>query len=676
MAYPVIKAPEVSCKLFTGTSGWTDQSLAQCGKFYPASFKSAAAAEKLKFYSSAKGNFGTVEVNTTNYSIPDLNAVAAWADATPEGFVIHVKLLGLLANGFCKASMLPADIKKKMPGIRGNTTLYSFQIPRKLRNTLWARFNAVCATLLTRGKMGLVLVQLMADAGPDEGSFRHLCAIRRRLFHSVRMAVEIRNRAWYNTSSAGTLFSVFQAIEDGHETMEELSQKEAKAAAATAAPEAAEGEPPLPNGQAETFSMADCSFARRALLNMPLARRLVHRPSGEAHELFAVQSQPRTPANFRALEEQLKRHIKDGEFVPPPDSHQTPPHPRCNQAALIAMFITLGIVHVASDDLVQELFPKVSTSVPIRMPVYPLVTSAAATYARIHRRKGDQRLLSPQEIQTWATRCRVMQGLQQRLACSVSFPLFSMEATWGDEGDYYVEEQEAMEEIMEQLCRVQLPEHPKGHKGIPMPEHTMEAAPCPFYVPAGQPAEVDGGVRLLAPPGAQFVLWGTDHEDQPVQNARALRAALGDRGDSGAVFDWAAWVTALPPAVGESKALTSFFAGASSASSSSAAAQAGDAADDDDEVVAVVVEGGDEGGSAPPSAAPAAKSTPKKGTKRTRAAASTHASPAAPQAEGAAAEGGGAGPAAPPAAKRTAASPASKAGAPRQSRLTAFFGKR
>jgi len=673
-AADVVKPPDTSGKLITGTSGWTDQSLAQCGRFYPASFKSASAAEKLKFYSSAKGNFGTVEVNTTNYSIPNLDAVAAWADATPEGFTIHVKLQGLLANGLCKVSMLPAEIRAKMPGFRGNSTVHSMQIPPKLVNQLWASFNSVCATLLARGKMGLVVVQLYDDEEPNEGTFRHLCGMRRRLFHSVRMAVELRNRSWYNTERAGTLVPVFRAIEDGDETAEQMKELEAKCNQNT------EGELVLPPGQAESFGMADTSFAKRCLLNMPLARRMVHRPWAEGHAQLSSLERPRTPAQLRNLAEHINRYIKDGQFVSPEAANppKTPPHPDCNQAAMIALFMTLGIVHVASDDLLHELLPKVATSAPVRMPVYPLVTSPAATYVRIHRRKGTHRLLSPQEVEAWAGRCRVMQQLQARLAGLVSYPMFSMEATWGNEAEHYEQEQEHMRQIMDMLCRVKLPSHPNHEGGIQIPEHVSVAAPCPLYIPAQQPQLVDSDVRLYSNPGAQFVLWGTDHEDQPVLNAAALRAALGG---SPVVFDWATWAEEHPADTGDgSQRLTAFYGGGRRKRSSASSAQAAQDSDVSDEEDVVAVEVGGSGpavhpppptrasakgkGRAAPNKAPAAKAA-----KRPRSASPVAAKApvrmpvASPTAAGSP-------------AKRAAPNAAAAGGGQRQSSLTSFFSKR
>ncbi len=277
-----------------------------------------------------------MEVNTTNYAIPQLDSVAAWADATPDGFTIHVKMLGLLAVGHCKSALLPANIRKHLtPSKRRDEAIVTTKdISLCDLHELWARFNAVCATLLFRCKMGLVIVQLFDSFAPDRASFKHLCALRRRLYEPIRMAVELRNRTWYSTEHTGPLFQALLDAEDGVDTLQEIAEAEAKYAPSDATP-AAEADPAaLPRGQVVGSALADTSMANRALLNLPLARRLVHRPWGEGHKLFS-EMRVKTAAGGQRLAKQVEKMIKGGVFHPP-EADKPPARPPTLSATKLA----------------------------------------------------------------------------------------------------------------------------------------------------------------------------------------------------------------------------------------------------------------------------------------------------------------------------------------------------
>ncbi len=66
-----------------GTSGWSYDSWD--GPFYP---ESLPAGERLEYYA---GQFDTVEINNTFYSLPDERTVRNWHDSVPERFLFAVK---------------------------------------------------------------------------------------------------------------------------------------------------------------------------------------------------------------------------------------------------------------------------------------------------------------------------------------------------------------------------------------------------------------------------------------------------------------------------------------------------------------------------------------------------------------------------------------------------------
>lgn len=66
-----------------GTSGWSYDAWTR--PFYP---DGLSAAERLAWYA---GHFGSVEIDTSFYRLPEPETVARWRDTVPAGFVFSVK---------------------------------------------------------------------------------------------------------------------------------------------------------------------------------------------------------------------------------------------------------------------------------------------------------------------------------------------------------------------------------------------------------------------------------------------------------------------------------------------------------------------------------------------------------------------------------------------------------
>jgi len=86
---PAARAPQdeagaMSRALRIGTSGWHYKSWH--GPFYP---QSVRIKDFLGFYT---GRFDTAEINNSFYRLPTENAVAAWREGTPEGFLFAWKV--------------------------------------------------------------------------------------------------------------------------------------------------------------------------------------------------------------------------------------------------------------------------------------------------------------------------------------------------------------------------------------------------------------------------------------------------------------------------------------------------------------------------------------------------------------------------------------------------------
>ena len=93
-------------EFLVGTASWTDPTLVKSGTFYPPWAKTAR--DHLKFYA---GQFQTVEVDSTYYSLPSERNAKLWAERTPEGFIFNIKPFALMTQHPAEVSRLPKDLR-------------------------------------------------------------------------------------------------------------------------------------------------------------------------------------------------------------------------------------------------------------------------------------------------------------------------------------------------------------------------------------------------------------------------------------------------------------------------------------------------------------------------------------------------------------------------------------
>ncbi len=155
---PVSTAPEIRI----GTSGWHYKSWH--GPFYPAGLK---IKDFLSYYI---GRFDTAEINNSFYRLPTEQAVQAWHDAAPAGFLFAWKASRFITH------------MKRLKGIEESIDL------------VFGRMNAL------GDKFGPVLFQLpptfKADADTRERVARCLSLIP----DGRRCAFEFRHPSWYEES--------------------------------------------------------------------------------------------------------------------------------------------------------------------------------------------------------------------------------------------------------------------------------------------------------------------------------------------------------------------------------------------------------------------------------------------------------------------------------------------
>jgi uncharacterized protein YecE (DUF72 family) len=170
-------------KIRIGTSSWADPGFVE--EWYPPGLP---AGDRLPYYAE---RFEAVEVNSTFYAVPAARQVARWAEITPDGFTLDVKLHRLLSRHSASASSLPPALREGAgTGPRGRVTL-----SRKLEAALADALLEAVAPLADAGKLATFLLQLSPGFSPHEHALDELAPLVERLApHPV--AIELRHRSW------------------------------------------------------------------------------------------------------------------------------------------------------------------------------------------------------------------------------------------------------------------------------------------------------------------------------------------------------------------------------------------------------------------------------------------------------------------------------------------------
>lgn len=173
-----------------GTASWTDKTLLDSGKFYPASAKSPEA--RLRFYAS---QFNLVEVDTSYYAIPSVGTAQHWAERTPPGFVFNIKAFSLFTGQWTSTDVLPKDIRQALGA--GRRMVYK-DMATELRDELWRRFAASLVPLQANGKLGLVHFQFSPAVSRHPQVVEH---IEHCLEHlpGHTLSIEFRNPSWWES---------------------------------------------------------------------------------------------------------------------------------------------------------------------------------------------------------------------------------------------------------------------------------------------------------------------------------------------------------------------------------------------------------------------------------------------------------------------------------------------
>ena len=181
-----------------GTCSWADETLSKI--WYPTHVRSGA--ERLRYYGE---RFDTVEANSTFYRLPTPEMVERWADATPPGFVMHVKAFGLMTRHPVSVKVLPPELRDVPTDDRGRVDRPS----REFRAEVFRRFRELLEPLRRADKLGGILLQFPAYIVYRPRSLEYLEWAQAQL-PDEELLIEFRHRSWLEEENRAAVLSFLE----------------------------------------------------------------------------------------------------------------------------------------------------------------------------------------------------------------------------------------------------------------------------------------------------------------------------------------------------------------------------------------------------------------------------------------------------------------------------------
>ena len=173
----------MSGRILVGTSSWADPGFVK--DWYPQGMK---AGDRLAWYAE---RFETVELNSSFYAVPEARTVARWAQVTPQGFTMDVKLHRLLSRHSAGLDSLPPELRDEArTNSRGRV-----ELTPELESRLSGAILEAVKPLEEAGKLGGFLLQLTPAFSPKRNELSELEPLV-SAFAPRRLAIELRNRRW------------------------------------------------------------------------------------------------------------------------------------------------------------------------------------------------------------------------------------------------------------------------------------------------------------------------------------------------------------------------------------------------------------------------------------------------------------------------------------------------
>lgn len=181
--------------ILVGTASWTDKSLIDCKRFYPADARTAEA--RLRFYAT---RFPMVEVDSSYYALPSVTNSQLWLERTPADFVFNIKAFRLFTGHQTAPSVLPKDLQDALPAL-ARSVFYYRDLPADLIDELWRRFLDALAPLQQAGKLKAVHFQFAPWVVRNRAGHAHVRECVERMA-GQQVAVEFRNESWFRQEAA------------------------------------------------------------------------------------------------------------------------------------------------------------------------------------------------------------------------------------------------------------------------------------------------------------------------------------------------------------------------------------------------------------------------------------------------------------------------------------------
>jgi uncharacterized protein YecE (DUF72 family) len=186
-----------------GLCSWTDATLVSCGRFYPQR-NCSSAHDRLEFYAK---QLPCVEVDTSNYAIPQKKANEEWIKAVPTGFVLHFKAYGLCTLMSVPTGSLPWQVRDELSDmLKLKEQIAQSDLTDAQIDKVFAAQNEALAKFHDAGKLGVVVFQFQANHKCSNDVWTYVLKCRALLDKRFTMAVEFRATSWFDAANvAATL---------------------------------------------------------------------------------------------------------------------------------------------------------------------------------------------------------------------------------------------------------------------------------------------------------------------------------------------------------------------------------------------------------------------------------------------------------------------------------------
>jgi len=177
-------------RIYVGTCSWAEKSFIK-SDFYPRLVRSAQ--DRLRYYAT---QFPTVEVDASYFALLPAAYSQRWAEDTPDGFLMHVKVFGLFTGHAVAVKRLPPGFSTLLPTrLQDAEEVRLRDVPEEFVNASWDRFRAFLSPLADAGRLGYVLFQLSPGTRYSPEFVEAMHEWKRELA-GHRVAVEFRHRDW------------------------------------------------------------------------------------------------------------------------------------------------------------------------------------------------------------------------------------------------------------------------------------------------------------------------------------------------------------------------------------------------------------------------------------------------------------------------------------------------